>query len=181
MRQACEQLRHWQAEFPAAPPFAMSVNITARQFAQADLATQMGDIIKESGVMPASIDLEITETIAMAEVERSTRLLAECKDLGLGISIDDFGTGYSSLSRLKHFSVNTLKIDRSFISALPSDSDAEEIVRAIILLAHNLGLKVVGEGVETEEQEEFLRGLGCDFAQGYLYSRPAKPEIRASC
>jgi len=176
-REACLQLRSWQQQFPSDPPLRISVNLTPRQFAEENLCAQFRTILEETGVDPRCVDLEITETIAMAEVKRSTKLLAECKDLGLGISIDDFGTGYSSLSRLKHFSVNTLKIDRSFISALSSDSNAEEIVRAIILLAHNLGLKVVGEGVETEGQEEFLRGLGCDFAQGYLYSRPAKPEM----
>ncbi len=177
LRDACLQLKSWHLRFPFYPPLRVSVNLTPRQFAQEDLCVQFRKIFEETSVDPRWVDLEITETIAMADVERSTAVLAECTGLGVGISIDDFGTGYSSLSRLKHFSVNTLKIDRSFISAVHCDPDAQEIVRAIVLLAHNLGLKVVGEGVETEEQEGFLRGLGCDFAQGFLYSRPAKPEM----
>jgi diguanylate cyclase (GGDEF)-like protein/PAS domain S-box-containing protein len=177
LREACLQLKSWHLRFPSDPPLRVSVNLTPRQFAQEDLCVQFRKIFEETSVDPRWVDLEITETIAMADVERSTAVLAECTGLGVGISIDDFGTGYSSLSRLKHFSVNTLKIDRSFISAVHRDPDAQEIVRAIVLLAHNLGLKVVGEGVETEEQEEFLRGVGCDFTQGFLYSRPAKPEM----
>jgi PAS domain S-box-containing protein len=176
-REACLQLKSWHRQFPSDPPLRVSVNLTPRQFAEEDLCAQFGSLLEETGVDPRCVDLEITETIAMADVERSFSVLTECKDLGVGISIDDFGTGYSSLSRLKHFSVNTLKIDRSFISAVHHDPDAQEIVRAIVVLAHNLGLKVVGEGVETENQEGFLRGVGCDFAQGYLYSRPAKPEM----
>jgi EAL domain-containing protein (putative c-di-GMP-specific phosphodiesterase class I) len=176
-REACLQLKSWHRQFPSDPPLRVSVNLTPRQFAEEDLCAQFGSLLEETGVDPRCVDLEITETIAMADVERSFSVLTECKDLGVGISIDDFGTGYSSLSRLKHFSVNTLKIDRSFISAVHHDPDAQEIVRAIVVLARNLGLKVVGEGVETENQEGFLRGVGCDFAQGYLYSRPAKPEM----
>jgi diguanylate cyclase (GGDEF)-like protein/PAS domain S-box-containing protein len=176
-REACLQLKSWQRQFPSDPPLRVSVNLTPRQFGQEDLSAQFDSLLEETGVDPSCVDLEITETIAMADVERSISVLTECKDLGVGISVDDFGTGYSSLSRLKDFSVNTLKIDRSFISAVDHDADAQEIVRAIVILAHNLGLKVVGEGVETEDQERFLRGVGCDFAQGYLYSRPAKPEM----
>jgi len=179
-REACFQLKSWHRQFPSNPPLRVSVNLTPRQFGQEDLSAQLDSLLEETGVDPRCVDLEITETIAMADVERSISVLTECKDLGVGISIDDFGTGYSSLSRLKDFSVNTLKIDRSFISAVDHDPDAQEIVRAIVVLAHNLGLKVVGEGVETEDQEGFLRGVGCDFAQGYLYSRPAKPEMLES-
>ncbi len=177
LHEACLQVKSWHLRFSSDPPLRVSVNLTPRQFAQADLCTQFRKIFDETGADPRWVDLEITETIAMADVERSMAVLAECKGLGVGISIDDFGTGYSSLSRLKHFSVSTLKIDRSFISAVHEDPDAREIVRAIIQLAHNLGLKVVGEGVETEKQEGILCDLGCDLAQGFLYSRPEKPDM----
>ena len=123
----------------------------------------------EVGVHPSSIHVEITETIAMADPQRSSLVLSELKALGVHISIDDFGTGYSSLSRLQGFPVDTLKIDRSFISKLETDS---EIVRIIIMLAHNLGLGVVAEGAETAEQVMLLKQLKCELAQGYFFARP---------
>jgi Amt family ammonium transporter len=121
---------------------------------------------------PRCIDLEITETIAMADAERSAGVLSDLKALGVGLDIDDFGTGYSSLSRLQGFRVDTLKIDRVFVSRMDSDAETHEIVRVIVMLAHHLGLEVVAEGVETQAQLDLLRNLGCERAQGYLFSRP---------
>ena len=125
---------------------------------------------------PRCIDLEITETIAMADAERSAGVLSELKALGVGLDIDDFGTGYSSLSRLQGFRVDTLKIDRIFVSRMDSDAETHEIVRVIVMLAHHLGLEVVAEGVETPAQLDLLRHLGCERAQGYLFSRPVDHE-----
>ena len=172
MHEACQQLLSWQQLFPSNPPLSLSVNISPKQFAQADLAAQIGQLLQESGMDPRFVDLEITETIAMADAEKSAGMLSELKALGVGLDIDDFGTGYSSLSRLQSFRVDTLKIDRIFVSRMDSDHETHEIVRVIINLAHSLGLKVVAEGVETQAQFDLLRKLGCERAQGYLFSKP---------
>jgi diguanylate cyclase (GGDEF)-like protein len=174
--EACRQLRSWQALFPSDPPLTVNVNITPKQFAQADLAAQIGKTLQETGLDPRCLNVEITETIAMADADRSAVVLSELKALGVRLDIDDFGTGYSSLSRLQHFPVDRLKIDRSFISRMDVDDETREIVRIIIMLAHGLHLKVVAEGVETEEQAEMLKHLDCELAQGYLYSRPVPSE-----
>ncbi len=169
---ACYQLRSWHGLFPSDPPLTLSVNISPKQFAQPDLAAQIGQVLRQSGMDPRCIDLEITETIAMADAQKSSGVLSELKALGVGLHIDDFGTGYSSLSRLLGFRVDSLKIDRVFVSRMDTDSETHEIVRVIIMLAHHLGLKVVAEGVETEAQLDLLRHLGCERAQGYLFSKP---------
>ena len=174
--EACQQLRRWQELFPSNPPLSLSVNISPKQFSQADLPSQIGQLLQQGGVDPRCVDLEITETIAMADAERSAAMLSELKALGVGLDIDDFGTGYSSLSRLQGFRVDRLKIDRTFVSRMDSDPETHEIVRIIVMLAHNLGLKVVGEGVETNTQLEMLQQIGCDQAQGYLFSKPADRE-----
>ncbi len=174
--EACHQLRSWQNLFPSQPPLSLSVNISPKQFAQADLAAQIDQLLHEGDMDPRCIDLEITETIAMADAERSAGVLSELKALGVGLDIDDFGTGYSSLSRLQSFRVDTLKIDRIFVSRMDSDAETHEIVRVIVMLAHHLGLKVVAEGVETQAQLELLRHLGCERAQGYLFSKPVDHE-----
>ena len=171
--EACRQLRSWHALFPSDPPLTLNVNITPKQFAQPDLASQIGKTLQETGVDPCSVNLEITETIAMADADRSAVVLSELKSLGVRLDIDDFGTGYSSLSRLQHFPVDRLKIDRSFVSRMDADVETREIIRIIIMLAHGLGLKVVAEGVETQVQADMLKDLDCELAQGYLYSRPA--------
>lgn len=175
--EACAQLRRWQESFPSDPPLFLSVNVSPKQFAQSDLASQMGQLLKESGMEPRCIALEITETIAMADAERSAAVLAQLKSLGVEIDIDDFGTGYSSLSRLQGFRVDTLKIDRAFVSRIDSDRETYEIVRIIVQLAHSLGLEVVAEGVETESQLDLLTKIGCERGQGYLFSKPADHNI----
>src|SRR5882762_8204129 len=173
---ACRQLRSWQSLFPSDPPLTINVNITPKQFAQPELAAQIGKTLQETGVDPSWVNLEITETIAMADADRSAVVLSELKALGVRLDIDDFGTGYSSLSRLQRFPVDTLKIDRSFISHMDTDVETGEIVRVIVMLAHGLRLKVVAEGVETQAQADLLRDIGCELAQGYLYSKPVPAE-----
>ena len=173
LREACQHLRSWQSEFPSSPPLTMSVNMTSREFAQPDLASEISKALEQTGVDPACLQLEIIETIAMGDAERSGHVLAQLKALGVRLSIDDFGTGYSSLSRLRRIPVDTLKIDRSFISNMDRDPESREIVRIIIMLAHNLGLKAVAEGTETEEQVNLLKQLNCEMAQGYYFSRAA--------
>jgi len=176
LREACEQLRRWHEMFPSDSPLTVGANITAKQFAQPDLAAQIGEILEQTGMDPHLVDLEITENIAMADAERSAIVLSELKALGVSLSIDDFGTGYSSLSRLQRFPVDTLKIDRSFISAMDHDLETYEIVRIIRQLAHSLGLKVVAEGIETPEQMTMLKRIGCEFGQGYLFSKPVSSD-----
>ena len=173
LRDACQHLRSWQSEFLCSPPLTMSVNITPREFAQPDLASEIRKSLEQTGVDPGCLQLEIIETTAMADAERSGHVLAQLKALGVRLSIDDFGTGYSSLSRLRRIPVDTLKIDRSFILHMDTDPESREIVRTIIMLAHNLGLKVVAEGTETEEHINLLKQLNCEMAQGYFFSRPA--------
>jgi PAS domain S-box-containing protein len=170
---ACRQVREWHAMFPADPPLAISVNVTAKQFAQPDLADQIHEILQQTGMDPSWVDLEITENIVMADAERSAVVFAQLKNLGVHLSIDDFGTGYSSLARLQQFPVDTLKIDRSFISGMYSDPESLEIVKIIVALAHNLGMEVVAEGIEEQDQMSALKTMGCELGQGYFFSKPA--------
>jgi len=180
LREACQHLRYWQYEFPSSPPLTMSVNITSREFAHPDLASEIRKSLEQSGVDPGCLQLEIIETIAMGDAEKSGHVLSQLKALGACLSIDDFGTGYSSLSRLRRIPVDTLKIDRAFISHMDSDPESREIVRIIIMLAHNLGLKVVAEGTETEEHVNLLKQLNCEMAQGYFFSRPADDQAMST-
>jgi PAS domain S-box-containing protein len=173
---ACRQLRVWQSQFGCDPPLTMSVNITSKQFAQPELAREIGAILEHTEIDANTVHLEITETIAMGDADQALAVLSGLKSLGVHLSIDDFGTGYSSLSRLPRFPIDALKIDRVFISHMNTDRDSYEIVRLIIMLAHSMDLKVVAEGSETEEQVTELKKLGCEMAQGYLYSPPVAPE-----
>jgi PAS domain S-box-containing protein len=173
LREACKDLQAWQAEFPANPPLTMSVNITPKEFAQPDLAYEIGKTLEQLNFDPSCLRLEIVETIAMGDEDKSGEALAQLKAIGVHLSIDDFGTGYSSLSRLRRIPVDTLKIDRAFIMNMDTDAENREIVKTIIMLAHNLGLKVVAEGTETEKHINQLTDLHCEMAQGYFYSRPA--------
>lgn len=170
--QACQHLRQWQQQFSSALPLSISMNVSAREFEYPDLAREIADTLQQTGIHPSRLQLEIMETIAMRDSEEAGAVLGKLKALGVRLSIDDFGTGYSSLSRLQGFPVDTLKIDRSFISRMDTDRESLEMVRIIITLAHNFRLRVVAEGVETPGQAEQLRDLGCELAQGYLYSRP---------
>jgi diguanylate cyclase (GGDEF)-like protein/PAS domain S-box-containing protein len=172
LREACEQMHKWQAIFPSEPPTFMCVNLSVKQFAQQDLIEKVAAIIKETNLAPASLKLEITESAVMENVETATRMLKELRELGVQLAMDDFGTGYSSLSNLHRFPINTLKIDRSFITRMVENNENAEIVRTISGLAQNLGMDVVAEGVETREQLEILRSLGCKYGQGYFFSKP---------
>lgn len=176
IREACNQLRNWQSQFQYEPALTMSINLAPKQFEQPDLAADIRGIVTDVGIAPGTLSFEIMETVAMGDVDRALSVLAGIKALGSRISIDDFGTGYSSLSRLPRFPIDILKIDRTFISKMTSDRDSHEIVRLIIMLAHNVGLKVVAEGTETKEQIEALKELGCEMAQGYFYSPPVNSQ-----
>ncbi|PWK16205.1 putative bifunctional diguanylate cyclase/phosphodiesterase [Tumebacillus permanentifrigoris] len=170
MRTACAQTKRWHDA--GYPDIRVSINLSAHQFGQATLAAKVCEILEQTGIAPRYVDLEITESITMTNVERAISTMLELKNLGLHISIDDFGTGYSSLSYLKKFPIQTLKIDQSFVRDIPQDPDDAAIATAVIAMAHSLNLNVIAEGVETEEQLEFLRERNCDEFQGYLCSRP---------
>jgi diguanylate cyclase (GGDEF)-like protein/PAS domain S-box-containing protein len=172
LRQACEQMHRWQVIFPAEPPTFMCVNLSVKQFSQQDLIEKVALILRETKLGPSSLKLEITESAVMENVDTATKMLEELRQLGVQLAMDDFGTGYSSLSNLHRFPINTLKIDRSFITRMVENNENAEIVRTISGLAQNLGMDVVAEGVETIEQLEILRSLGCRYGQGYFFSKP---------
>jgi Amt family ammonium transporter len=171
---ACWQLRDWQRRYPAAAPLVVSVNLSARQFAQADLVRDVASILDRTGLDPASLELEITESVVMDQSETSVERLRGLRGLGVHLVLDDFGTGYSSLAYLRRLPLDTIKIDRSFVAGLGSDDGGPDapIVKAVISLAHGLGIDVVAEGIETTSQLELLRSLACDRGQGYLYAAP---------
>lgn len=174
LRTACAQVMAWQAA--GVGSLRLSVNLSPRQFQQHDLSETVIRILSETGFSPTQLDLELTEGSIMKNAEFAIRVLGELKQMGIQSSLDDFGTGYSSLSYLKRLPIDTLKIDQSFVRDATTDPDDAAIVMAIITLAHNLRLKVIAEGVETEEQFRFLHLLKCDEMQGYLFSRPLPAE-----
>jgi len=176
LREACRQMHRWQLSFPDNPSLYLSVNISSKQFQQPDLVEQVSQTLHETGLNPASLKLEITETLVMQNSESARNILLQLRALNVKLAIDDFGTGYSSLSYLQKFPVHTLKIDHSFISKLQDAKESLEIVRAIVTLAHNLGLDVVAEGLETANHLAMLKILKCEFAQGYFYSKPIDPK-----
>jgi diguanylate cyclase (GGDEF)-like protein/PAS domain S-box-containing protein len=172
LEQACQQSRLWQQEFPLRRPLCISVNLSARQLQHPGLVADVAEAVQDAGMDPATLELEITETVVMQDAEATDATLRALKAIGIRLAIDDFGTGYSSLSYLKRFPVDTLKIDRSFVDGLGSDSQDTAIVHSVAALARALDLSVTGEGVETAAQHVLLQRLGCDLAQGYLYARP---------
>jgi diguanylate cyclase (GGDEF)-like protein len=174
LRAACAQSRAWQES--GAGPLRISVNISAYQLRRESLTRLVSEVLDETGLPPECLCLELTESSIMVNAESAVGTLKELKQIGVKVAIDDFGTGYSSLGYLKRLPIDILKIDKSFVRDTPRDPDSAALVMAIITLAHNLRLKVIAEGVETEEQLEFLRKLRCDEAQGYLFSRPLPPE-----
>ncbi|MEP0872054.1 EAL domain-containing protein [Trichocoleus desertorum AS-A10] len=171
LTESCRQLRQWQTQFLTASTLTISVNLSSRQFSQPNLVEQVAQVLRETGLSPHHLKLEITESGIMNNTE-SAALLRQLRALQVQLCIDDFGTGYSSLSRLRQFPIHTLKIDRSFVSTMREAVQDAEVVQAIITLAHNLGMNVVAEGIETAEQLAHLRRLHCEQGQGYFFSKP---------
>jgi EAL domain-containing protein (putative c-di-GMP-specific phosphodiesterase class I) len=169
LRTACAQCRAWQDA--GYGPFGIAVNLSARQFADPGLKQGIAAVLAETGLAPGSLEIELTETLVMSNVECAIRTMRELKLMGVKLSMDDFGTGYSSLSYLQRFPVDVLKIDRSFVVDVTTSPDSAALVDAIISLAHGLRMEVVAEGVETADQLNYLRNRGCDVVQGYVYSR----------
>jgi EAL domain-containing protein (putative c-di-GMP-specific phosphodiesterase class I) len=172
LRTACRQGEAWQRD--GLSPLRIAVNLSARQFGKQDLIGLVDSVLEETDLDPHCLELEITESLLMEDIESNSRLLNELKTTvgGLQVAIDDFGTGYSSLYYLKTLPIDVLKIDQSFIRDLTTDPDDATITTAIINLAHNIGLKVIAEGIETEGQLAYLREKACDEGQGYYFSRP---------
>jgi len=172
LREACHQLRRWQQQSVLNRYLIMSVNLSGKQLMQPDLTEQIEEVLRESHLDPWHLKLEITETVVMENPALAAITLAKLRGLGVRLSIDDFGTGYSSLSYLNRFPVDTLKIDRSFVTTMSEADENLQIVKTIVTLAGNLGMEVIAEGVETEDQLNLLKVLKCQYAQGYLFSEP---------
>jgi diguanylate cyclase (GGDEF)-like protein/PAS domain S-box-containing protein len=172
LSESCRQMASWQQRFGANAPRAISVNVSTLQFAGADLAGEVESILRATGLCARNLKLEITESALMGDLGAAQRTLQRLREIGVEWSIDDFGTGYSSLSHLHQLRVNTLKIDRSFVSRIGVDEGGAQIVAVIVALAHNLSMSVVAEGVESEPQFRHLRRLGCEFVQGFRFSKP---------
>jgi EAL domain-containing protein (putative c-di-GMP-specific phosphodiesterase class I) len=170
LQQACSQMKAW-LDMGLSPP-RCAVNASVRQLADDALVSDLQAALVQSGLDAQYIEVEITESLMMANATQASIVLEKLHALGVHIAIDDFGTGYSSLAYLKKFPVSTVKIDRSFIKSLPDDSDDLAITRAVVAMAHSLGMCVVAEGVETVGQQKCLNELGCDVLQGYLFGRP---------
>ncbi len=171
LREACRQTREWQKRFEGESPLCVSVNLSARHFNTPGLVEHVRRVLDESGIDAGCLKLEITESVLMSDADAVTGALRRLKDLGVELQLDDFGTGYSSLSYLHRFPVDALKVDRSFVSRIGPGGANSEIARAIVTMAHSLGMGVVAEGVETEAQAAELRSLACEYGQGFLFSR----------
>ncbi|MEP0868282.1 EAL domain-containing protein [Trichocoleus desertorum AS-A10] len=183
---ACQQMRSWQLQFPTTATWTMSVNLSGKQIAQPDLVERIRQILTATGLSPRNLKLEITESVLMQNPEATTALFLQLQALGIRLSIDDFGTGYSSLAYLHHFPIDTLKIDRSFVTSVDTDAEKLAIIRTIVTLAWNLGMDVIAEGVETAKQLAQLKALKCEAGQGYLFAKPMSGEaatafIQAHC
>ena len=177
LRDACQRAVVWQRGRSSDEPLILRVNVSARQLAQESFRQTVAGIIRETGIDPAWLCLEVTESVLIEDPESSIRVLTELKELGIRIAIDDFGTGYSSLEYLRRLPVDCVKVDRSFVRGLPDNEEDVAIVNAVIELGHALKLSVTAEGVETTDQLGNLQTAGCDTAQGFLFYRPEPPEV----
>jgi diguanylate cyclase (GGDEF)-like protein len=176
LEEACRQVTAWTKAFPSVGPLRVSVNVSPRQLLQAHFGDVVTRVLQRTGTNPHQLTLEITEVALMGDVVAAWAELRKVKALGVSLAIDDFGTGYSSVSYVRNFALDALKIDQSFVRAMSSCVEDTAIVKAVIHMAHALSLDTVAEGVETPDQLAVLKDLGCDYAQGYLFSRPQPPE-----
>jgi len=176
LEEACRQMKQWHERYPESP-LMICVNFSSKQLMQHDLVNQIKQVLEKTGLTASALKLELTESLIMDNAASSCSLLHQLRELDIRLGIDDFGTGYSSLSYLHYFPIDTLKIDRSFIKRMGVDKENSEIVRTIITLAHNLGVDVIAEGVETSEQLTELRTLRCEYGQGYFFSNPVDSQV----
>jgi len=176
LEQACSQIRAWQDEFALEASLAVSVNVSKRQVAEPGLVQTVKEVLERTGIDGRCLKLEITETVIMANPDSITEVLHQLRELGVQIHMDDFGTGYSSLSYLHRFPIDVLKIDREFMSTMNANKDYAGVVRTIVVLAHNLNMEVIVEGVETSDQVSKLVALDCDQAQGFYFAEALDPD-----
>jgi EAL domain-containing protein (putative c-di-GMP-specific phosphodiesterase class I) len=172
MKIACRQAQLWNQRYLPSHPLTLSVNLSSRHFTQPSLIKEITNILTETQFDPQHLRVEITETSMIKNIELTSDLIVQLKALNIGVYLDDFGTGYSCLSNLRHFPISAIKIDRSFIRSLDVDNENYQIVRAILILAHNLGMDVIAEGIELQNHMKHLQDLRCEYGQGYLFSRP---------
>lgn len=172
LHEACRQIRAWQERFQQEQRLTVAVNVSAKQLAHPDFVDQVADVLRESCIPPASLKLELTESLAMRDTEQAASVLSKLMDLGIGMLIDDFGTGYSSFSYLRRFRFDTLKLDRTFVSEIEDSPPDFKIAQAIVSVGRSLEMDVVAEGVETAGQANVLRSIGCRYAQGYYFAKP---------
>ena len=178
LREACHQVRAWQKDVPGAEDLSVHVNVSAKTLQHPGLADEIAEVLRSSGLAPGHLILEITETTLVLDPQAAAAELTQLKDLGVRVALDDFGTGFSSLSHLLRFPIDTIKIDRSFVSAVGRDEQRSHLMQAMIDLGGTLGLRVVAEGIETEDQLDYLRTIGCQQGQGYLFAKPlGAPEL----
>jgi len=175
LKEACTQMKTWQDRYPQTPPLRISVNMSTRQLAHAGMPEQVGRILRETGLAPGSLTLELTESALMQNLKAGASVIRKLRDMSVHVDIDDFGVGYSSLAYLQDLPVDTLKVDRSFVSRMDAGPQQTAVVRAIVTLARNLGMDVIAEGVETDAQADMLLTLRCSTAQGFLFSHPLPP------
>jgi diguanylate cyclase (GGDEF)-like protein len=180
MEEACNQMHQWQIQFPSDPALTISVNLSAKQCAETDLVQKVAQILKKTGLDASSLKLELTESMIIEDTTSTSTMLSELRALGVQVQIDDFGTGYSSLGYLQRLPIDTLKIDRTFVNRIGTGGNGLEIIRTISALAHDLGMKVVAEGIETDEQLSKLKSMDCEYGQGYLFTKPISGQ-EASC
>jgi predicted signal transduction protein with EAL and GGDEF domain len=176
LREACLRAKEWQVKHPRIPPLVMSVNLSARQLSRPELAQSVEGILKESGLEGSCLTLDVTETVYVKTLEGNTAALDSLRGMGVRISIDDFGTGYSSLAYLKMLPADAIKVDKSFVKGVGYEVEDTAIVRMVVDLAHTLGMEVIAEGVDSEEQARLLGEMGCDMAQGFYFSKPLSPQ-----
>lgn len=175
LQEACNQMSVWQKHFNINFPLTISVNFSGKQFSQPDLMKQVAQILQDTDFNAHNLKVEITESVLIENADSAAGMLVQLKKLGIQVYIDDFGTGYSSLSYLHRFPIDALKIDRSFVSRINIDNESE-IVQTIMTMAHNLGMSVIAEGIETIDQLNQLKSLQCEYGQGYLFAKPLKKE-----
>jgi EAL domain-containing protein (putative c-di-GMP-specific phosphodiesterase class I) len=171
-------MQRWRQEFPERPEMEISVNVSAYQLKDDQLAQNVRQVLHDTGLDPKALQLEITESVFIADSKETTQLFSELQAMGVKLHLDDFGTGYSSLQYLSNMNFDALKIDKAFLKEMCSNKQADDLVKSMLGIAHNLGMQVVAEGIETLEQKQHLQELGCSYGQGYLFSKPL-PEDEA--
>jgi EAL domain-containing protein (putative c-di-GMP-specific phosphodiesterase class I) len=174
--EACRQVHEWHLRFPIDPPIQLNVNLTGSLMVRPDLLSHIRGIIKNTGLDPHTLSLEVTESIVSANYETMTRIIQALREMGIGVQIDNFGTGNASLLNLKRFPLSGLKIDQAFIKKIGEEQTETRLARQVIDLAHEIGLRTTAEGVETELQYAQLQELGCDLGQGFLFAPPVAPQ-----